>query len=67
MPELADVIGAPPPEQFAALSASERETLATQVERAARERSQLLDRAIDDSLRHIPALLRGAVKRALGV
>jgi hypothetical protein len=67
MPELADVIGTPPPEEFAALSASERDALATQVERAARERSQLLDRAIDDSLRHIPALLRGAVKRALGV
>ena len=67
MTELADVIGTPPPQEFDALSADEREALATLVERAARQRSELLDRAIDDSLRHIPALLRGTVRRALGV
>lgn len=67
MTELADVIGAPPPQEFDVLSADEREALAALVERAARQRSELLDRAIDDSLRHIPALLRGTVKRALGV
>jgi hypothetical protein len=67
MAELADVIGAPPPQELDALSADERAALAALVERAARQRSELLDRAIDDSLRHIPALLRGTVKRALGV
>jgi len=67
MTELADVLGAQPPEEFAALSESDRAALATLVERAARERSELIDRAIDDSLRHIPGLLRGTVKRALGI
>lgn len=67
MDDLARAIGATPPAEFAALSDADRDTLAAAVERAARERSELLDRAIDDSLRHIPALLRGTVKRALGV
>jgi len=67
MDDLARAIGATPPAGFAALSDAERDRLAAAVERAARERSELLDRAIDDSLRHIPALLRGTVKRALGV
>jgi hypothetical protein len=67
MSDLGAVIDATPPPEFAALSDADRSALADTVERAARERSQLIDRAIDDSLRHIPALLRGAVKRALGV
>ena len=67
MTDLAAAIGAPPPAEFDALSATDRAALATSVERAARERSELLDRAIEDSLRHIPGLLRGTVKRALGI
>ena len=67
MPELADAIGAAPPEELGALSAADRAALATLVEQAARKRSELIDRAIDDSLRHIPGLLRGTVKRALGI
>jgi hypothetical protein len=65
--ELADAIGAPPPPELEALAPAFRAALAAQVQRAARERSELLDRAIEDSLRHIPALLRGTVKRVLGV
>lgn len=67
MSSLADAIDAPPPPEFDALSEADRTALAGLVEQAARDRSQLIDRAIDDSLRHIPALLRGTVKRALGV
>jgi hypothetical protein len=67
MDDLSRAIGATPPTEFAALSDTDRDTLAAAVERAARDRSELLDRAIDNSLRHIPALLRGTVKRALGV
>jgi hypothetical protein len=67
MGDLAAAVGVPPPEEFGALSAAHRDALADLVERAARDRSALLDRAIDDSLRHMPALLRGPVKRALGV
>jgi hypothetical protein len=67
MADLAEAIGAEPPEQFGALLAADRQALAALVVQAAQERSQLINRAIDDSLRHLPALLRGAVKRALGV
>jgi hypothetical protein len=67
MSKLATAIGARPPAEFDALSATDRSALSNLVERAARERSELLDRAIDDSLRHVPALLRGTVKRALGI
>jgi hypothetical protein len=67
MTDLAAATGAAPPAAFGALSAADRAALAATVERAARERSELIDRAIDDSLRHIPGLLRGTVKRALGI
>jgi hypothetical protein len=64
---LAAAIGAAPPDAFAALSADDAASLAGTVERATADRDALIDRAIEDSLRHIPALLRGPVKRALGV
>lgn len=67
MDELAAAVGAPPPPEFAALSDDHRAALAAAVERAAHVRSQLLDRGIEDSLRHIPGVLRGPVKRVLGV
>jgi hypothetical protein len=67
MHELAAAIGASPPPEFDALAVADRAALATLVEQAARDRDQLIDRAIDDSLRHIPGLLRGTVKRALGI
>lgn len=67
MAELAEAIGGIPPEEFGALTAAERSELAARVQRAAAARDALLDRAIDDSLRYIPALMRGSVKRALGV
>ena len=67
MTELADAVRATPPEEFGALSDSDRAALAGLVTDAARARSELIDRAIDDSLRHIPGILRGTVKRALGV
>jgi hypothetical protein len=49
------------------LAAGDIEELASAVERAVTDRVALIDRAIEDSLRHLPALLRGPVKRALGV
>lgn len=65
--KLAEAVSADPPAEFAALPADDLAALAAVVERAAADRDALIDRAIDDSLRHIPALLRGPVKRALGV
>lgn len=67
MTKLAEVVRATPPEEFGVLSDGDSAGLAAAVERAAAERTALIDRAIDDSLRHLPALLRGPVKRALGV
>jgi hypothetical protein len=67
MGDLAAAIDAAPPPEFDALSDTERAALTEIVETAARERSRLIDRAIDDSLGHLPALLRGTVKRVLGV
>jgi hypothetical protein len=67
MDDLGAAIKATPPPEFAVLSEADRSALAAVVEKAARQRSELLDRGIDDSLRHIPGLLRGTVKRALGM
>jgi hypothetical protein len=67
MAELAHVIGGPPPAEFDALPDADRAALAALVRRAAEHRDRQIDRAIDDSLRRIPALLRGTVKRALGM
>jgi hypothetical protein len=67
MTELADAVRATPPEEFTALSDTHHAALAGLVSAAAHARSGLIDRAIDDSLRHIPGILRGTVKRALGV
>ena len=67
MPDLEEAVGAPPPTEFDVLSDAERAALGAVVVQAARDRDRLIDRAIDDSLRHIPGLLRGTVKRALGV
>jgi hypothetical protein len=64
---LAAAIGAAPPAEFATLSADDAAALAATVDRAAADREAMLERAIEDSLRHLPALLRGPVKRALGV
>jgi hypothetical protein len=67
MAKLAEAVRADPPEEFGGLSVTDAAELAAVVERAAADRDALIDRAIDDSLRHIPGLLRGSVKRALGV
>jgi hypothetical protein len=65
--DLAAAVQATPPPEFDVRAPGDRTDLAELVERAAQERSALLDRAIDDSLRHLPALVRLPVKRALGM
>jgi hypothetical protein len=67
MTTLAKAIKGKPPAEFADLSDEEATALAGLVEHAAAERARLIDRAIEDSLRHLPALVRGPVKRALGI
>lgn len=67
MEDLAAALGATPPPEFAALPEADRSALGDLVTKAVRDRAEMLDRAIETSLRHIPAVLRGTVKRALGV
>jgi hypothetical protein len=67
MPDLATALGARPPAEFDMLSGADQAALAALVDKAANDRDQLINRAVDDSLRHIPPLLRGTVKRALGI
>ena len=67
MTTLAEAIKVRPPADFSGLSDDEATALAGLVEHAAAERTALIDRAIEDSLRHLPALVRGPVKRALGI
>jgi hypothetical protein len=65
--ELASAVGAAPPDELAALPAEHQAALAGLVESAAARRAQLMDEAIDESLRHLPTLLRATVRRTLGV
>lgn len=67
MADLDAAVGGAVPDEFAALAQGQRTALAELVEAAAKRRAALLDRAIDDSLRYLPALLRGTVRRTLGV
>jgi hypothetical protein len=67
MADLATVLGAAPPAQFAELTAEEQADLAEAVQTAMDNRSQLIDRSIEESLKHLPGMLRGTVRRALGM
>lgn len=67
MDELAEAVGAPLPPHLQSLQPADRAALAALVRQAVRSRSKLIDSAIEDSLRYLPALLRGPVKRALGM
>ena len=65
--DLAAAVGAAPPAELAALPTEQQTALAGLVEAAAARRAQLMDEAIDESLRNLPAVLRGTVRRSLGV
>jgi hypothetical protein len=67
MADLQTVLGTRPPEEFAALTEAEAADLAGAVQDAMEHRSALIDKSIEDSLRHLPAMLRGTVRRALGM
>ena len=67
MADLAAVLGARPPEEFAQLSADETAHLAAALQSAITHRSELIDTSIQESLKHLPRPVRGAVKRVLGM
>ena len=64
--ELAAALGAPPPAGLEELSDDDLRVLAGLVARARRRQAAALEAAADDAFDHIPRLLRGAVRRAVG-
>ena len=64
---LSRALDAPIPPEFEALSDEQLHALAATVVAACEHRTEALSTAITALLRHIPALLRPAVKKALGL
>ncbi len=58
---------APPPGVVAALGPAELEHLAGAVRAARREQRRALARAGDEALRHVPRLVRPAVRKVVGL
>jgi hypothetical protein len=54
------------PEGFDALDDEQLELLAEAIERAREEHDRALDEATEESLSHVPRLLRPAVRRIVG-
>jgi hypothetical protein len=67
MGELGRTVGAPVPESFGQLSVEQAAHLAAAIETAIENRTNAISDAIVASMNHIPALLRPAVKKALGL
>lgn len=67
MTDLTAALGARPPAEFDALSVAERAHLATLLDSAREDRTRAMNTAITDSLRVLPAVLRGPVRKVMGV
>lgn len=65
-PALLAAIGQPIPE-LEKLSAADQKKLAADLEHAHHKHDAVLKKSMDDALGHIPFLLRGAVKKILGL
>jgi hypothetical protein len=61
----AALAGGRPPKELAALEDSQLQQLAASVGRLKRHQERELERAVEDALRHIPALLRKPVRKML--
>jgi|GEM_PF-6977573 len=64
---LAEMLGSRPPASIEALPDDQRQTLADTLRRARRAQAAALATAGDESLRYVPAPLRGAVRKAVGL
>lgn len=64
---LTEVLGAPPPAGIGALPEQQQRVLTDMLHRARRGQAAALAKAGDDSLQYIPAPLRGAVRKAVGL
>lgn len=63
---LQQAIGEPMPE-LQALSADAQKQLATDLQTAHKKHDEFLQKSMNDAMEHIPRLLRGAVKKILGL
>lgn len=57
--------GETPPQELASLEDQELESLVTSVQQLQRHQESELERALEDALSHIPALLRKSVRKML--
>jgi len=64
---LARTLGTPLPKDFAALTDEELATLDRMLRTAAQRRAQELTSGIEQSLQHIPAVVRPAVRKMFGL
>ena len=67
MPDLAETLGTPLPSDFDQLAEADLARLDAALRAARERRGAELDRAVADSLHHLPGLLRGPVRRVLGL
>ncbi|HEY1058304.1 hypothetical protein NQT62_15200 [Limnobacter humi] len=65
-PALLEAIGQPMPE-LEKLSAADQKKLAADLAHAHKQHDATLKKSMDDAMGHIPFLLRGAVKKILGL
>ncbi|WP_020667861.1 hypothetical protein [Amycolatopsis nigrescens] len=64
---LADQLGGEPPEGIKALSEEERQHLSDTLRAARRRQAAALTTAGEEGLKYVPALLRGAVRKVVGL
>ena len=67
MRDLGQTLGAPLPGEFEQLTEAELACLETALCAARDRRAAELNRAVGESLHHLPSLLRGPVRRVLGL
>ncbi|MDT8915864.1 hypothetical protein [Amycolatopsis sp. PS_44_ISF1] len=64
---LAEQLGGPVPEGIEALPEDRKRDLAEVLRQARHRQAQALGEAGEEGLRYVPALLRGAVRKAVGL
>ncbi|WP_116046465.1 hypothetical protein [Amycolatopsis palatopharyngis] len=64
---LAEQLGGPLPDGIETLDDANKQVLAEALREARRQQAAALSAAAEDSLKYVPALLRGAVRKAVGL
>ncbi|SFB61623.1 hypothetical protein SAMN05216266_12853 [Amycolatopsis marina] len=64
---LAEQLGGALPDGIEALDEAHKQVLADSLRQARRQQAAALSASAEDSLKYVPALLRGAVRKAVGL